>query len=160
MNFLQEWLDSDIKLRELVASIGSTETSPEKQARAAFYKISDMFNLHKFPDEITDDDYEKYEIAGIDEPKTVFEETGVLRYLEPKGDPRGIVFCALFNVKNRSYTDMEECARKHSGAKKKIPPEYVYYFTGDDIDSKLNFLQQGESWNKPGVRYAGKVVKV
>jgi hypothetical protein len=157
-NPLDIWYSKDKKLREIIDNLSNSGKSAFDQARDAFYQLSDIYGLPKYPSDINEGDYKKYEEEGIDNPRTVFEEVGILRYLEPDDDPRGVVLCALYNIKNRTYVDIKNCAERHFGGKKNIPPSYMVYYTGQDADSKLNFLNEGEQWTKDGVKYASKIV--
>lgn len=157
-NPIDTWYSNDERLKKIIDTLSSSGKSPFEQAREAFYQISKLYNLHKYPDEITEDDYKIYKEEGIDYPRTVFQEIGIIRYLEPEDDPRGVVLFALYNVKSRKYMDINLCARKHFGSKKKIPDNYIVYYTGQDADSKLNFLNAGESWTKEGIKYASKIL--
>lgn len=156
-NPIDVWYSTDSKLKEVIDRIGSSGKSALDQAKEAFFELSELYGLHKYPDEITEEDYKNYEDEGIDSPRTVFEEVGIVRYLEPNDDPRGVVLFALYNVKNRGYVNIDDCAEKHFG-KGKIPQSYVVYYTGQDAESKLNFLKEGESWTKEGVKYASKII--
>src|SRR5688572_18132391 len=100
-NPLDDWYNNDEKLRSIIDSLGVSNKSPEEQAKEAFYKISKLYKLHEFPDDITEEDYKNYEDEGINNPRSVFEEVGIIRYLEPQDDPRGVVLFALYNIKNR-----------------------------------------------------------
>jgi hypothetical protein len=157
-NPVYNWCLSDERLKNIIETLSLSDKSPFEQAVEGFYQISELYNLHKYPEDITEDDYKKYEDEGIGSPRTVFEEVGIIRYLEPKDDPRGVVLLALYNIKNRTYMDLDFCAKKHFGSKKKIPDNYVVYYTGQDADSKLCFLNDGESWAKDGVKYASKIL--
>ena len=159
-NPIDKWYTIDEKLKTIIDKISISGKSSEEQAKEAFYQVSLIYSLPKFPDDITEDDHEKYEEEGIDNPRTVFEEVGIIRYLEPDNDPRGVVLFALHNIKNRTYMDIDLCAERHFGHSKKIPKNYIVYYTGTDIDSKLNFLNDKESWAKPGVKYASKILKL
>lgn len=77
------WFNTDNKLKEIIDKISSTNKSFAEQAKEAFNLVSDTFNLPKYPDDLTEDDYSKYEEEGIHHPRTVFEEVGIIRYLEP-----------------------------------------------------------------------------
>jgi hypothetical protein len=78
--------------------------------------------------------------------------------LELDDDPHGVVLCALYNIKNKTYIDINICAERHFGGKRNIPHSYMIYYTGQDADGKLNFLNEGEQWSKDGVKYASKIV--
>ncbi|MFZ1527491.1 MAG: hypothetical protein WAT19_01995 [Ferruginibacter sp.] len=99
-NPIDNWYSSDKRLKNIIDILSLSDKSPFEQATEAFYQISELYNLHKYPDDITEDDYKKYEDEGLDNPRTVFEEVGIIRYLEPEDDPRGIVLFALYNIKN------------------------------------------------------------
>lgn len=157
-NPVDNWYKSDSKLQAIISSISGQNKSAMEQAMDAFELVSVAYNLPKFPDSFSDEDFEKYCREGVDNPRSVYEDVGIIRYLEPYDDPRGIVLCALYNIKNRTYTDRSICASRHFGSKSKIPKEYVIYFTGETADSKLNFLTGDESWTKPGVEYASKIL--
>jgi hypothetical protein len=157
-NPIDEWYSSDERLKNIIDTLSLSGKSPSEQAKEAFYQISELYGLHKYPDDISEDDYKKYEEEGIDDPRTVFEEVGIIRYLEPNDDPRGVVLFALYNIKNRMYMDISFCAERRFGGKKKIPDSYMVYYTGQDADSNLHFLNTGESWTKEGVKYASKVL--
>ena len=157
-NPIDIWYSSDERLKNIIDTLSLSGNTPFEQAKEAFYQISELYNLHKYPDDITEDDYKKYEEEGLDNPRTVFEEIGIIRYLEPEDDPRGVVLFALYNIKNRRYMNIEFCAERHFGNKKNIPNNYIVYYTGQDADSRLNFLLDGESWVKEGVKYASKIL--
>jgi len=159
-NPIELWYSTDKKLKEVIDRLSISGLSEYEQAKKAFYELSKIYNLHKYPDDITEKDFNRFEKKGIYNPRTIFEEIGILRFLEPNDDIRGIVLCAIYNVKNRNYTDIDFCALKYFGSEEKIPESYMVYYTGEDIDSKLNFLKDGESWTKEGVKYASKLIKV
>ena len=157
-NPVDNWYNSDTKLKAIIDSISQQDKTALEQAADAFELVSNAYDLPKFPDSFTQELYDKYEAEGVDFPRSVFEEVGILRFLEPNDDPRGIVLCALYNTLHRTYTDRSICALRHFGSKQKIPKEYMIYYTGDNAESKLNFLATGESWAKPGIKYALKIL--
>jgi hypothetical protein len=158
-NPLSDWIESDPKLREIIERLTVSGKTIEEQAKSGFYEISEAYNVPKYPDDITDKDYEEYEKKGIEYPTSVFEEVGRIRYCHPNEDIRGIVLWAIYNSKTGYSFDINECARRHFGSEEKIPEEYLVYYTGKDIDSLLHFLPDGESWVKPGVKYASKIFR-
>ncbi len=157
-NPIDDWYHADGKLKAIIDTLSFSGKSPEDQARDAFYQIADLFQFYKFPDDFTDDDYKRFEEESIHKPRSVFEEVGIIRYLEPNDDPRGIVLLALYNAKHSTFMDINICAERYFGGKSKIPLTYIVYYTGKDSDSRLNFLKEGELWTKPGVKYASKIV--
>ena len=158
-NPLVDWYNEDSRVKEIIDKLDSSEKNFEKQAEEAFHKFCEVFTLPKFPEDITGKIYEQHEQEGLDEPRSVYEEIGILRYLEPNDDLRSIVFLALYNIKNFSYIDIDHCASKYFGSESKIPKEYMVYYTGENSKSLLNFLKNNESWTKEGVKYASKIIR-
>jgi len=156
-NPIEIWLLSDARLKEHIERLSSSGMSEFDQAKTAFYELSDFYGLKKFPEDITEEEYENYLEAEGSDPRSVFEEVGIVRYLELSEDPRGIVMIAIYNILNRDPLDIDNCAEMHFG--KAIPNSYVIYFTGQDADATLNFLKDGESWHKEGIKYASKIVR-
>ena len=156
-NPIENWLLSDARLKEHLERISNSGLSELDQAKTAFYELSDFYGLKKFPEDITEEEYENYLEAEGSDPRSVFEEVGIVRYLDSSEDPRGIVMVAIYNILNRDPLDIDNCAEMHFG--KAIPKSYVIYFTGQDADATLNFLKDGESWHKEGIKYASKIVR-
>jgi hypothetical protein len=156
-NPIEIWLLSDARLKQHIERISSSGMSEFDQAKTAFYELSDFYGLKKFPEDITEEEYENYLEAEGSDPRSVFEEVGIVRYLDSSEDPRGIVMVAIYNILNRDPLDIDNCAEMHFG--KAIPKSYVIYFTGQDADSTLNFRKDGESWHKEGIKYASKIVR-
>ncbi len=153
-----EWLNSDDKLVSIISNINSGEKSFIEQATEAFNKISEVYKLPKFPDDITKNLLNEYQERGVENPRSVYEEIGIIRFLQPNDDPRGIVLAALYNVKNTQYIDIDICAAEFFGSFENIPDEYVIYYEGEGAECKLCFLKKGERWAKPGIKYASKII--
>jgi len=154
-----DWMNNDEKLRSIIERLSNSGLNEKEQADIAFDEISDAYGLPKYPDSFTEEDYRRYEEEGIDNPRSVFEEVGIIHYLEPEDDPRGIVLFAIYNIKNRFSIDINEAAKKHFKNKKRIPPEYMIYFLGDKSSTMMYFLENGKSWVETGAKYASKILR-
>lgn len=160
-NPLELWYSSDKKFKEIIDKLNESGKSPFDQAKEAFYILADLYQLPKYPEDITDDDYIQLAKKGINKPRSVFEEVGIFRFLEPDDDPRSVVISAIYTLKNRTYVNINLCAEQHFGGQEYVPQSYVVYYTGNDADGKLNFLTDEEStWLKEGVKYASKIIRV
>jgi hypothetical protein len=154
-----DWYNSDEKVKNIIDRLSSSGMTNEEQAAAAFEEMSDAFDLPKYGHNFTDAHYAHYEELGMDTPRSVFEEAAIIRYLEPDDDPRGVVMLAIYHVYNGIQVPMEECAEKHFGGKGKIPQQYMVCFLGENVDGKLHFLDQGESWMELGARSAMQIIR-
>ena len=158
-NAIVEWINSDEKLKNIIERISNSGLTEKEQADIAFDEITDAYGLPKYPDSFTEEDYKRYEEEGIDNPRSVFEEVGIIHYLEPEDDPRGIVLFAIYNIKNKVCIDINEASRRHFRSKKKIPSSYMIYFIGDKSSTMLHYLEDGKSWVETGAKYAAKILK-
>jgi hypothetical protein len=156
----EKWVASEPGIMPLIESITLTNQPLMEQAREAFYKMGDLLQVPKFPEDITEDMAAQFEANGINDPRSLFEETGIIRYLQPEDDPRGIVLAALYNVKRQQCANINECGLKHFGSIKKIPDQYMVYYTGQDADALLHFTKEGESWLQEGVKYGAKIIRL
>lgn len=155
-NPILDWFKSDDALSDIVNRITATEKSVGEQALDAFRQISDYYDLPKYPENFSDKYYERFEQMDVDDPRSVFEEATICKYLEPENDPRGTVMVALYNVKHGKFIDLNACAKKHFGS---IPKEYMICYIGDGFAGELHFLHSGESWfDIPGAKSANKVI--
>ena len=121
--------------------------------------ISEEYNLAKFPDNFSENNYDKLEEIGIDEPRSVYEEIAIFKFIFPNDDIRSITLVGLYNIKNHSYIDIEQCAAKYYGGDSKIPESYMIYFAGEDAQVELRFLKENESWVDKGSKCAMKIIK-
>ena len=155
-----KWYKSDQELKAIIDSISNSNLSEDEQANLLFDSLSEHYDLVKYPDDITDEVFERFEQLGMDDPRSLFEEIGIIRFLKPKADPNGLVIQAAYHLLNYTYIDIDYCAKKHFGNIKKIPNSYMIYYSGEKADSILNFAAENESWAKPGIKYGSKVVHI
>jgi len=153
-----KWVATNPKLTELIEMLDNSNKPFDEQAKIGFYEISELLGVPKYPEEISEEDYEKYEIKGIENPTTVFEEIGKLRFCMPTDDIRGIVLLAIYNSNYGLPYGIDNCAQVYFGSIEQIPKDYIVYYSGQDIDSMIHFLEESESWTKPGIKYAVKIV--
>ncbi|WP_310556022.1 hypothetical protein [Flavobacterium sp.] len=99
---IQEWVNSDKELSKILVEIQEMSISIEEQAEVAFHRISEMYKLPKLPDDISDDQVGKDE----EEPTSVYEQLGLLKYLNPNDDIRGLVLLAIYSVKEGFGADV------------------------------------------------------
>ena len=59
-NPIENWLLSEARLKEHLERISNLGLSELDQAKTAFYELSDFYGLKKFPEDITEEEYEKY----------------------------------------------------------------------------------------------------
>lgn len=133
MNPVQDWINEDIKLSELLIKI---QEIPGKtvfeQAEIAFDRVCELYDLPKMPEDL-EKHHAYYEENNIVEPRSVYEEAALMRFLEPDDDPRGIVLAAIFNVKNNIGVDVKEVMKKSNGKSK-------FGIRGEKINTEIIFI--------------------
>lgn len=139
-NPIQSWAEGDPKLLSLINEINQTQLPIEEQAEIAFHKVSALYGLPKLPE-----DAEELEEETGQEVVSVYQELGLVKFLEPDEDIRGLVLLALYNVKNKLTVGLEEIYKK-SGMKK----ERGICFKGENSKVTISFLQEDESWFDSG----------
>ena len=157
-NIILDWFNEDEQLSNMINAIDATK-SLEQQALDAFLQVSTHYGLPKYPADFNDEYYERFEKMGIDNPRSVFEEATILKFLEPDEDPRGLIMVALYNVKNGTFIDIDEAAIKHFGSQEEIPSNYYVCFIGDGFAGQLHFLKETESWIELGAKSMIRVFK-
>ena len=155
---ITDWYNENDQIKSTIDRLTFSGLSEEEQAAAAFEELSAALELPKYPADFTDTLYAHYEKLEINDPRSVFEEFCIIRYLEPNDDPRGVVMMALYNVYKGIQMPLDECARKHYGSKRKIPNQYMVCYIGEGIEGRLHFLKEDESWIELGARTAVKII--
>lgn len=82
---------------------------------------------------------------NIDDPRSVFEEHALLKFMEPNDDPRGIVLSSVYHVKNNIGVNYLDVAKKEFG--NKIPKGLQIGIKGDGINGIVVFpIKENKSW--------------
>ncbi len=154
MNPVEAWYYKDKKLLDILMDIDKKGLSEEESAREAFYLVSEMYGLPKFIGDVDyEDDWED------EEPRSVFEEIAMVRFLFPDDLPRGIVMLALHNVYSKVGIPFDEVATEYYGSHDDIPASYFVYFFGNDVDATLKLDIGEQSWIEAGAVLMKKVMK-
>ena len=159
------WYQKDKQLSDLLVSIDEQQLSEEESGREAFYQVSALYKLPKFPEDIVaveEDDLqaEEYDEKDEEEPRSVFEEIALARFLFPEDEYRGIVMFALHNIYHKSYIPYDEVAAQFFGNHADIPDNYFLYFFGKDVAATVKLDIGEQSWVEAGVRFMMKIIKM
>ncbi|MNR24158.1 hypothetical protein D3C85_1412230 [compost metagenome] len=108
----------------------------------AFNELSNLYDLPKMPEDLIR--YEAYyENNGITDPRSVYEEAALLKFLEPNDDPRGIVLLAIYHVKHAIGVNLHDVFKKNSG---KLSRNSKLGIKGKSINTLIVFIKDNESW--------------
>lgn len=142
---VQQWIEEDEQLSKVLVDIEESGLLSEEQAEMAFHRISDMYGLPKMPDDIEYNDEDDDE-----EPTSVYQELGLIKYLAPKDDdPRGLVLLAIYFVKNRLHADESEIDKSSISG---------IGYRGENSEVELVLVQKGQSWVELGCKLFTKTV--
>ena len=153
---IQEWIDSDTTLSNLLLEIEKMSDSIKEQAEIAFHKVSEVYKVAKLPEDNDCDDYEDQDELEYTEKTSVYEQLGLLKYLEPNEDLRGLVLSAIYFVKNGYTTDIDEVMLKKFG--ENIPNDVSVGFKGDNTNVEIVFILQGQNWVDLGCKMFTKYI--
>jgi hypothetical protein len=103
---------------------------------------------------------EEYDENDEEEPRSVFEEIALARFLFPEDEYRGIVMFALHNIYHKSYIPYDEVAAQFFGNHADIPDNYFLYFFGKDVAATVKLDIGEQSWVEAGVRFMMKIIKM
>ena len=154
-----DWVNKKPYLNKIIIKTDNKNLPDIDKANKLLKKISRKYKLPKTPNSITKKVNKKYENKGVFFPRSIIEEIGILNYLYPNQNVKNITLMALYNIYYLKYTDVNTCALINFKEKNKIPENYIVYYTGVKCQTKLNFILDGETWTKPGVKYALKIYR-
>jgi hypothetical protein len=140
VNPIQSWVEGDHKLLALINEISRTQLPIEEQAEMAFHKVSVLYGLPKLPEDAQ-------EMGGStrEEVISVYQELGLVKFLEPDDDIRGLVLVALYNVLNKITVGLDEVYKK-AGKRN----DRGICFTGENSKVTIAFLGENVSWFDSG----------
>jgi hypothetical protein len=151
-NPIEEWFKRDQRLNDLIVSIDQQNLSDEEAARQAFYKVSELYHLPMFPGEVSKETDENN--------RSVFEEVGIVKYIFPDDELKGIVMLAIYNVFNTECISVDEAAAIFYNSHDDIPDEYFVYYFGKDVDAKIEFDIGNKTWIEAGCISMQKIFKL
>lgn len=151
-NPIEEWYKKDKRLSDLLVSIDEQNLSDEDAAKQAFYKVTELYKLPKFPEDV--------DTENDEESRSVFEEMAILKFMFPDDELKGIVMLAAYNTYTKEFVSIDEAASIHYNGYENIPKEYFVYYFGKDIDARIEFDIKGQSWIEAGAIKLQKVISI
>ena len=141
-NPLLEWIISDSKLNNLLEKIDSENVSENEKAKIAFDKLSDMYKLPKYPDDIEDSN-------------SMYEVLGKIKFSSNKIEElKSNVLLAAYLIKNKLEPDISDELENHIGNGELLG----FGYKGDDVNVVMIPIKKGESWFEKGCTYFTKEV--
>ncbi len=151
-NPIVDWYKKDQKLCELLVAIDRQNLAEVEAACEAFYKVSELYNLPKFPEDVCKED----KLDGFGEEcrnVSVYEQLAIVKRVHPENALRASVILAMLYVYKKFYAEINEAASEYYGTSNKIPETYYACFFGKDVDVKLKFYIQNKSAQATGARF-------
>lgn len=138
----EQWINEDQALNDTLVKIQEMDCSVLEQAEFAFKQLSKMYDLPLMPEDL--ERYEDYfESRNITDPRSVYEEAVLIKYLEPQDDPRGIVLFAVYNVKHGMGVNLKDVFKKNA---KKVFRNSRLGIKGNGINTSIIFLKDTDNW--------------
>ncbi len=153
---ISEWINSDIELHKCINDIENTYQSHDEQAEAAFHKISELFNIPKNPEDIIVHEEFDNQFEDYVEQTSVYEQLGLLKYLNTEDGIRGNVLTAIYFVKNGYVVDFDLVMNKYNLAT--TAKATGIGFKGENTKVEIVFVKKGESWFEIGCKMFKKFI--
>jgi hypothetical protein len=153
---ISEWINSDTELYNCIIDIENTFKSHDEMAEAAFHKISELFKVPKNPEVIIKEEENEDEFEDYIEQTSVYEQLGLLKYLNSADGIRENVLTAIYFVKNRYVVDFDLVMNKYNltATEKAIG----LGFKGENTKVEIVFVKQGESWFDLGCKLFTRLI--
>jgi len=150
----QEWISEDQELNNLLVEIQEMDCDTLKQAEFALKKLSDVYDLPLMPEDL--ESYQTYfESRNIADPRSVYEEAALIKFLEPDDDPRGIALFAVYNVKHGMGVNLNDVFKKNA---KKVPKSGRIGIKGEGLNTSIIFLNETDNWFDLGCKVMIKLL--
>lgn len=145
---ITNWINEDKGLQKIIQEIESKTESFDEQAELAFHLVSEYFDVSKLPA-----DMEELEDYDVDDEMNscVYEQLGILKYLEPEEDLRGQVLTAIYFLKFDYRTDAAFIFEKYPSINKDEIAGIG--FKGENSKVELVLVKKGQSWFDLGCIY-------
>lgn len=144
-NPIIEWYSKDKWLSDLLVSIDKMNLSDEDAAREAFYRVSDHYNLPKFPEDVFIEEGILNSEIEKQRNKSVFEQLGIIKRMHSENTLKASVLLALLYVYKKFFSTIDEAASEYYGDYDGIPEVYYACFFGKDVDVELRFSSNEKS---------------
>ncbi|AOW20175.1 hypothetical protein [Urechidicola croceus] len=151
-NLIENWINTDEKLKDLIINIKLTKKTLIEKAEIAFEKLSEIYKIPRMPTDIVESIDDDDEFDEIPEQRSLFEEHALIKFLAHKNeDPLRIVLSAAFNLLNNYRVDLFQVAEKKFA--KNIPERIGIGIKGEGFNGEVVFLQKGsKSWVELGCK--------
>lgn len=152
-----EWIVANKKLHKILSKIEKSTNSIEKQAEKIFHRVSKLYGIPKYPEDVDDEKPINGHIVNL----SLYEQIGFLKYLEPEPEKLAInTITAIFFIVNGNEVDLSFVYEKYKskgGNKNEISG---FGFRNEDVKVELVFVKKGESWFDLGCKYFTKTVDI
>jgi len=155
---IDNWIEEDKNLQKIIQEIERKTTSVKEQAELAFHSVSDYFNVPKLPDDKDETD-EVEDGEDYDETNSsVYEQLGILKYLEPQEDLRGNILTAIYFLVFGYRTSVDFIFEKYLEINKNEILGIGY--KGKNSEVEIILVKKGESWFDLGCSYFTKYLEL
>lgn len=144
-----DWVKSNKELFELLTKIEKSTSDPHEQAEQIFNKVSELFNVPKYPDDI--------ESGGEDDPlyeTSVYEQTALLKYLEP--EPEKLpehVLGAIYFIVHGTEVDPDFIYEKYETEGGESESISGFGYSHEGVKVELVIVTKDQHWSTLGCKY-------
>jgi hypothetical protein len=151
-NTIQDWINSDKKLSGILTEIENLTKSEEEQALIAFHRLSDEYNLPKYPDDVKDREMIQVADWHLYTPLSVYEQLGIVKFSYPIVDKKSLVLLSVYLINNKLEAYFDEQLELFLGEDELLG----FGYKGQDTEVEMIPIKVGESWFDKGCIYFTK----
>lgn len=153
---IPDWIKGDTKLFELLTEIQNASNTLVECAEKIFHKVSELYEAPKYPDDVNDEKL----VNGFMVETSVYEQLGLLKYLEPGVEklPENVL-AAIYFIVHGTQIDMTFVYDKYSSEGKNPKDISGLGYKNDGSDVQLIIVRKGENWYDLGCKYFVKDVR-
>jgi hypothetical protein len=152
-NPLQEWINSDSELNELLNDIDSKVIGEYEKAKVGFHKLSEKYNLPKYPDDVENRETIIVGDFHLYEPISMYEVLGKLKFVDNKSENlKSNVLFAAYLIINKLEPFIDEELDEYLKNDQLIG----FGYKGEDVDVLMIPIKENESWFDKGCSYFTK----
>jgi hypothetical protein len=152
VNPIVEWYTNDQKLCDLLVAIDQQNLTEHEAARKAFYEVSALYNLPKFPEDVSEDD-KLDDFGEICKNVSVYEQLAIVKWMHPENTFRANVLLSMLYVYKKFYPQIEEAASEFYGTFDDIPEACYACFYGKDADVQVKFYTKNKLPKTPPAKF-------
>ncbi|HLO72860.1 MAG TPA: hypothetical protein VK164_02905 [Flavobacterium sp.] len=154
-NPLENWISTDNKLSQMLSEIETVSNSEQEQAKIAFHRLAENYNLPKYPDDVQDRETIQVADFHLYNPISIYEVLGKIKFVDKNlQNLKSNVLLAAYLIINNLEPFIDEELDEFLGNNQLSG----FGYKGEDVDVEMIPIIEGESWFEKGCTFFTKEI--